>query len=248
MLYYYYTITNKVNQKKYCGITIDFKNRIAKHKRELEANCHHSIKLQNAYNKHGKDNFIFKVEFTKEFDNNTEAYQEEVKFISSHDSYYNGYNMTFGGLGSLSPESFEKTKLSWQQRVPNIYQIDPNTYQVISIFPSLREIERVLHLSHANVAKVCKREDISAGGYYWCYEQDWFDNWIPPLNKKYRPIGLFNEEGELIRVFQSCADAGRKLNLKRENIRDAILRDGKCHGFKFNFITLELYELYACRD
>lgn len=248
MLYYYYTITNKLNGKQYCGITTDFQSRIAKHKRELRLNCHHSVRLQNAYNKHGVENFIFQLEYEKDFGSVTEAYLEEVDFIKQHNSFLNGYNMTPGGLGVLSKISHQKTKATWQNKVPNIYQIDMNTFQVIAIYPSLREVERVLHIAHSNLARVCKRDDVSAKGYYWCYENDWSENWIPPLNKKYRPIGLFDEDNTLIKVFQSCADAGRKLNLRRENIRDAIARQGKCGGLIFKYITLELYESYACRD
>lgn len=164
--YYYYSITNTLNNKKYCGITKDPTVRWQKHRRELKNNCHHSIKLQNAVNKYGLDNFSFQIVEEKEFDCITEAFLYEEIFIKNNDSYLNGYNMTPGGLGVKSALSFEKTKKSWWQKVDNVYQIDKNTYEIINIFPSLREIERQLKFAHSNIGKVCNRTDVSAYGYY----------------------------------------------------------------------------------
>lgn len=248
MKYYYYEITNLANNKKYCGITRDPNTRKNRHFRELEKDCHHSIRLQNAFNKYGKNNFVFEVVDSLETESSLEAFQKEKELIAKNNSYENGYNMTPGGEINITPEMLEKMRLSHEKLVPNVYQIDKKTLQVIKIFPSLRAIQKELGLSHSNVSKVCNRQDISAGGYYWCYEQDWSDTWIPPINQKYKPIAIVDDNNEIIRVFESCADAGRKLNLHRENIRDAILRGGKCGKRKFIFITREQYEQYACRD
>ena len=247
--YYFYTITNIRNNKVYCGITKDPHNRYLKHFRELRNNCHHSIKLQNAFNKYGENNFKFKIEEEKEFENILEAYDCEKEFIKSHNSCIDGYNMTSGGLGVLDALSHQKTKESWWNRVDSIYQIDKETYQIIKVYPSLREIERQLGYCHSNIAKVCHRTDISAYGYYWCFAKDWKEDWIPPINQKYNPIAIIDElDNIIVKVFQSCAEAGRKLFLNRSNIRNSILRNGKCGGYKFKYITIQEYELYACRD
>lgn len=164
--YYYYAIINSVNGKKYCGITTNPHSRILKHLRELKNNCHHSVKLQNAYNKHGAANFKAVVLEEREFTNILDAYDYEINFIKKHDSYLNGYNMTPGGLGSNSIESYLKTKESWWQRVDSVYQIDKETYQILNIYPSLREAERQTGFAHGNIGKVCHRTDVSCYGYY----------------------------------------------------------------------------------
>ena len=72
---------------------------------------------------------------------------------------------------------------------------------------------------------------------------------MPPINQKYKPIGIIDKDtGEIIKVYQSCADAGRQLHLDNANIRASILREGTCGGYKFRYVSLEEYELYACRD
>lgn len=56
-----YKITNLVNNKCYIGQSINIHNRWKQHKSALTSNRHHSIKLQNSWNKHGYLNFKFEV-------------------------------------------------------------------------------------------------------------------------------------------------------------------------------------------
>lgn len=56
-----YKIINIVNNKCYIGSSEDITNRRYHHFSLLKHNKHHSIHLQNAFNKYGKDNFIFEV-------------------------------------------------------------------------------------------------------------------------------------------------------------------------------------------
>ena len=56
-----YRIINKINEKFYIGSTNDFDVRWKRHSLKLEKNCHDNPHLQRAWNKYGKDNFIFKI-------------------------------------------------------------------------------------------------------------------------------------------------------------------------------------------
>jgi len=63
-----YFIVNKINGKKYIGSTKNFNGRFSKHRMDLRNNRHHSILLQNAWNKYGQDNFDFiKIEIINDF-------------------------------------------------------------------------------------------------------------------------------------------------------------------------------------
>lgn len=104
---YIYHITNKTNGKCYIGQTVHYEIRKATHLRDLRNNCHHSKKLQNAWNKYGEENFYFSV---KEYEVNSfqDLFQLEIDEIAKYDSYFNGYNMTIGGEGSARKNfSFE---------------------------------------------------------------------------------------------------------------------------------------------
>jgi group I intron endonuclease len=56
-----YRILNLNTSKSYVGSAVDIKKRWSGHLLELRKNVHHSPKLQNSWNKHGKDAFRFEV-------------------------------------------------------------------------------------------------------------------------------------------------------------------------------------------
>lgn len=85
-----YFIKNKVTQKIYVGSSIDIYRRWARHKDDLLKNKHHSVKLQNSYNKHGIQQFEF---FLAESAFTSKQLQKiEQKWIEKFNSFHNGYN------------------------------------------------------------------------------------------------------------------------------------------------------------
>ena len=56
-----YRIICLINNKIYIGSSVDYKSRKRAHLNDLKRNGHHSITLQRAWNKYGKDNFIFEI-------------------------------------------------------------------------------------------------------------------------------------------------------------------------------------------
>ena len=56
-----YQIRNIINDKRYIGSSINLKKRQAEHRRRLRDDCHRNQHLQNAWDKHGEDAFIFET-------------------------------------------------------------------------------------------------------------------------------------------------------------------------------------------
>ena len=56
-----YTIINLINNKFYIGSSTEIEKRINTHFSNLNKNKHPNIKLQNSYNKYGKNNFTYKI-------------------------------------------------------------------------------------------------------------------------------------------------------------------------------------------
>jgi predicted GIY-YIG superfamily endonuclease len=56
-----YYIINKINKKTYIGSSCDIKRRWRHHRQNLNQGIHHCVYLQRAWNKYGKNNFIFRV-------------------------------------------------------------------------------------------------------------------------------------------------------------------------------------------
>lgn len=56
-----YRIFNSISLKSYVGSSIDIEDRWLRHKKDLKAGCHHSIKLQRSWDLHGSNAFIFEI-------------------------------------------------------------------------------------------------------------------------------------------------------------------------------------------
>jgi group I intron endonuclease len=83
-----YKITNLKNKKVYIGQSQNLNNRKNNHFYWLEKNEHHNDYLQKAYNKYGKENFIFEILEESDDLNNRELYWiNEYGGINSNSNY-----------------------------------------------------------------------------------------------------------------------------------------------------------------
>lgn len=108
---YIYKIENIVNGKVYIGQSVNVHKRLEGHKYDLNNNKHKNKHLQNAWNKYGKDNFIFEI-----IDEAEEKYtldMIECFWIEAYGGYKSGsnYNYRSGGANGLQSQS-SKDKIS----------------------------------------------------------------------------------------------------------------------------------------
>lgn len=150
MIGYIYFITNKINGKKYIGKTNDIERRLSRHFNELKSGSHHSHKLQRAFNKYGKDNFVVTY---KIYTNTTEEELNklEINAIKEENSYYDGYNETFGGDGHATFFDFETSVL--------VHQIGKKYDGVIHILSRYYDCDR------ATISSIFKRESLDMIAY-----------------------------------------------------------------------------------
>ncbi len=99
-----YIIKNNINNKVYVGQTwISIKKRLSQHK-EKENGC---LKLRNAMNAYGRENFLIEALVSSKTQENADFL--EIYFISLYDSINNGYNIKEGGSrGKQSEETKQK--------------------------------------------------------------------------------------------------------------------------------------------
>ena len=81
-----YIIKNKVNNDFYLGSSRDYIKRIRVHFRNLIKKKHHSIKLQRAWDRYGKENFEFLI---YQWCNENELLELENYYLKLHDPKYN---------------------------------------------------------------------------------------------------------------------------------------------------------------
>ena len=113
MIGFIYHIKNKITGKEYIGQTIDIDWRLKKHFSALAKNNHHSVKLQRAFNKYGKD--AFEISYRQQdFETYQDLLMKEMKEINTFNSYENGYNETRGGEGHATIFDFNTMVLLYQ--------------------------------------------------------------------------------------------------------------------------------------
>lgn len=91
-----YKFQNNINGKSYIGQSIDIMKRFSEHRRNsLNPNYPgYDSKAYRAFRKHGFENFSFEVleQCSREM-----LGEREIFWIKEYNSYYEGYNSTFGG-------------------------------------------------------------------------------------------------------------------------------------------------------
>jgi group I intron endonuclease len=115
-----YCIENIVNNKKYIGMACNINRRKNTHFYLLNKGIHHNPYLQSAYNKYGRENFVFYV-IQKIYDKKRLG-NMELYWISYYNSFCDdgeGYNLTRGGDGSFYPSLETRKRISDASRGEN---------------------------------------------------------------------------------------------------------------------------------
>lgn len=189
--YYVYLHLNKINQKKYYGITSE-KNPEDRWKKGYSHNPHFSAAIK----KYGWDNFehiIIASNLSKK-----EAETMEYNLITSEQTNKTefGYNLTSGGGAGVFRHSEESKKLMSEHtkgelnpmygkqhsketkaKISKALQSHPKTSKKILcietqiIYKSLREAERLTGINHSGISQAAQKDgkQKTAGGYHWEY-------------------------------------------------------------------------------
>lgn len=87
-----YRIVNTINKKQYIGSSININRRFRNHILSLNRHKHCNPILQSAWDKYGKDAFIFEV--IEECDPNDTMDRETISILKYNSISPNGYNLT----------------------------------------------------------------------------------------------------------------------------------------------------------
>lgn len=109
-----YEIYNKVTGVRYIGSTLNFKRRWLQHRSKLNRNKHTNLYLQNSWNKHGEQNFEFKIyQFVEPVQDSLDLYEQSAINSAVLSNLYNVRIVSRNNKGlNHSQETKEKIRNS----------------------------------------------------------------------------------------------------------------------------------------
>ena len=211
-----YSIRNRVNDKRYIGVTsCRLEKRLQEHGRAVNNKRTRNRPFYAAIRIAGIENF--ELEFSIDYTNQVKDYQEleeiEQHFIKKYNTYVGfenckGYNQTYGGFAGSFGYS----------RAGQIKQYNSKTLEIIKIHNSMAEAERETGVSKSDITQCCIPEgrSRSAGGYGWCYYNDNPKKYKNKCSKEIKQFDL--NTFKIINIFDSVTEASNKTKIHRQSI------------------------------
>ena len=231
---YVYVLTNKLNNKKYVGITTRNLNvRFLEHLRGFKTDSNKI--LYQAIQKYGKENF--KIELKDTAKTIEELKQKEIYYIEKLNTYYKknkGYNKTKGGDTAESGEDNPKSKL---------------------INREVKEIKNLLKTTNLTFIEICNYLKLNVGPnqiHYINNGNQWHDKDLEyPIRKNPKSIGKQRENNpsnkikkeDALKIIELLSTTSRTQNSISEEFKvhtNTINNINRCiiwnelHGFKEN--------------
>jgi len=186
-----YKITNLINNKLYIGSSNNIEKRKIAHFSLLKRNKHHSIYLQNSYNKYGKNAFKFEI---------IELCSKEDLFLK--EQFYVDFYISYKPLYGYNEAAIIKSS----KRYNPVYQYDING-NFVKKWESATLVATNFNRDITLVHRACKKEGALFENFQWSYE-----------NNKNKIINLFNVfcsynlEGEFVGSYFSFKEAIESVN------------------------------------
>lgn len=208
-----YLHTNKINDKKYVGITSRDPLVRWQNGNGYVSNKH----FFNSIKKYGWNNgFTHEILYTKLSE--AEAGKIEKGLISKYHSYdmKYGYNQDMGGhtIGQHSQKTREKISEIQKKKV---FQYNRYTGDFIKSFESTLEAEKELRIPNSNISSVCIKKTKTSHDFVFRYESD---GYIDGENLPLKEVKIVNSNKSTTLVGKYTSD-GKTLIKKYLRIKDA---------------------------
>lgn len=218
-----YLIRNTINGKVYVGSSSNIAERWTEHARDLKNNTHRNKPLQNAYNKYGKDKFIYEILELLDENNKDKQFEREQYWINTLNACNKkvGYNIQNKVL--VVPRATKKVVC----------------LETGEIFNSLEEAGKVKKVSSGSISCCCNKKKLKqTGGFHWRF----YDEFITMTDEEVKEVIFDVKSYPFI-----CLDSGkiyrswRELPYKKGSIARCCGKLAKgeyatCHGRKYMFL------------
>lgn len=229
--YIIYCYTNKLNGKKYIGLTSrSLQEREAQHIREsIDKDNYrtYNTPFKRAIRKYGIN--TFQKEILEDNLTMQEAIEQEQYYIKLYRTYYkyknsNGYNATIGGELVIHPKD-------------RVYKIDPITCKVIAIYESIAEAEIY---NKGDIYESYNKLNRIANDSIWMLEQNYLDydkNLLEQnIHIQQHHIVQLDLNGTLLKIWAGSKYVTKELGYNQGNI-SACCRGVRhhCKGYRWLF-------------
>ena len=192
---YYVGSATRTNMK-FGKSNVGFNARWREHLLKLYNGNHYNKKLQNTFNKYGKENIRFEI---IEFCEPNICHGIEQYWLNMLDSYRNGYNLAYvvdkhsigyvctperrkqmsdRMLGEKNPcfKKDKKIKEKKERKIIKVLQYDFDG-NFVKEYNSVKEATEFVHGSDGNISRVCRRNsvELSYKNHFWFYSTDNID-------------------------------------------------------------------------
>jgi len=222
-----YKICSLIDDRVYVGSAVNFDSRKAIHFSTLKNQKHKNPKLQNFYNKYGKD--CLKFDIIEHCDEEWLIVCEQY-YIDTIKPTFNICEIAGSTLGIKFSDRGIKNLRDAHARI--VYQFDLNG-NLIKIWPSIREASEEYKCCRSGINKCCNKRFASYIGYIWSYNKaEFVEKYINPRSF---PVYQYDENFKLVNTFESITDASEKTRYA-ENFLSKICSANKGTAFGFYFV------------
>jgi len=237
-----YSITNKVNGKRYVGSSVDLKRRDYRHFINLKNNKHANSYLQNTYNKYGKGNFTFKIIVFCSEEDLLFYEQRAMDIYNSSNSEY-GYNLspTAGNNLGMKMSEEAKRKISESRKGKNhTEETKKKMREAQKGKKHTEEAKRKISneskgRKHTEETKK-KMSEAKSGVNHPNWGKKFTEEHKKKLSEAHKePIIVYKNE-KYIKEFNSIKECAEQLNLDMGNISKVLTKKRKtCGGYTFEY-------------
>jgi hypothetical protein len=198
-------INNKINGKKYFGITVNYKRRFNDHKSMLRRGTSKSKLMQEEYDKYGKDSF--EMVLIGEYVDKNAGYLEIslIKRFKTTDNEY-GYNTETGGLAGYKLGEEQKKRIGEANRRGRINK----KLNHIVLNPMSDDFKK--EKSYKNSGQITSR---NTSGFRGVTRDNQRNKWVSKIRVNYKSIsiGRYESKEEAAKAFDKvCYDNFHELN------------------------------------
>jgi group I intron endonuclease len=227
------------NDHSYIGSSINIYYRLKRHISDLLKNKHANKYMQNAFNKYGKNSFMFEVieECSRDMLIKTESYYIEsmspdLNFIQNPVAMIHS-NKTLLRISATLKEAYASKRIK-NPISKTVHQYNINGFYLKS-YESCAEAEKQLNLPKGKVSRVASRKGFSCGHYRWSYELKDELRESRIKRDKTKKVYVYDENNNLVQEWQRVANVASNLCISQSAMSIRIKKGNYYDGLRYSF-------------